>query len=110
MSIEIDWIAFIEVLIVALIAASFLVLFYALGVRMLVRAGKPPVVAPADFPEAITTMKPKEIKKAEKAAAKAAKKSPLSQGQKKFAMVLAVACFVVCALVILTGLFLIVTK
>ncbi|WP_203582231.1 peptidase [Microbacterium hibisci] len=104
----IDWIAFVQVFIAAMVAAVLIVSFYALGLRMLVRAGRPPVVAPAEFTDAITVISEKEARRAEKAAAKAAKRNPLTEGQKRLALVGAYACFAVCAGAVLGGLLLIV--
>src|SRR5690606_29931241 len=84
--IEINWVAFLEVFAAALVAGVLVVGFYALALRLMVRAGRVPVVAPAEFTDAIAVLTPKEIRKAEKAAAKAAKKSPLSEGQKLLAL------------------------
>ena len=74
MSIEVDWFAFVQVFVAALIGALLVVGFYAMGLRLLVRAGRAPVVAPAEFTDAITVISEKEARKAAKAAAKAAKK------------------------------------
>lgn len=104
----IDWFAFVQVFVAALTSAVLVVGFYALGLRMLVRAGRPPVVAPAEFTDAITVITEKEARRAEKAAAKAAKRSPLTEGQKRLALVGAYMCFVVCAAAVLGGLLLIV--
>ncbi|MFE4727552.1 peptidase [Microbacterium sp. NPDC056736] len=104
----IDWFAFVQVFAAALTAAVLVVGFYALGLRLLVRAGRPPVVAPVEFTDAITVITEKEARRAEKAAAKAAKRSPLTEGQKRFALVGAYACFAVCAAAVLGGLLLIV--
>ena len=108
MSIAIDWLAFVEVFVAALSAAAVVVTFYAIGLRLLVRAGRAPVVAPADFTDALTVITEKDRKRAAKAAAKAAKKSPLSAGQKRVAHVGAYASFSVCAVVVLAGLLLII--
>lgn len=105
--IVIDWLAFLQVFVAALIAAVLLVSFYSLGVRLLVRAGRSPVVAPAEFTDAITVISEKEAKRAEKAALKAARKSPLTDGQKRFALVGAYACFAVCVATVAYGLLLI---
>lgn len=104
----IDWFAFVQVFVAALTSAVLVVGFYALGLRLLVRAGRPPVVAPAEFTDAITVITEKEARRAEKAAAKAAKRSPLTEGQKRLALVGAYTCFVVCAAAVLGGLLLIV--
>ncbi|MFB7893389.1 peptidase [Microbacterium sp. NPDC056044] len=104
----INWLAFVQVFIAAFISAVVVVSFYALGLRLLVRAGRAPVVAPAEFTDAITVISEKEARRAEKAAAKAAKRSPLTEGQKRFALVGAYACFAVCAAAVLGGLLLIV--
>lgn len=106
--IPIDWIAFLQVFAAALTAAVLVVGFYALGLRLLVRAGRPPVVAPAEFTDAITVISDKQAHRMEKAAAKAAKRNPLTGGQKLAALVAAYACFSVCAVAVLGGILLIV--
>lgn len=108
MSIQIDWFAFVQVFCAALLAAATVVTFYAIGLRMLVRAGRAPVVAPAEFTDAITVISEKEARRAAKAAAKAAKKSPLTEFQKRLALVGAYASFAVCAAAVLGGILLIV--
>ena len=108
MSITIDWIAFLEVFVAALAGAALVVCFYAFGLRLLVRAGRAPVVAPAEFTDAITVITEKEARRAAKAAAKAAKKSPLTEGQRRFALIAAYASFGVSALAVLGGLLLLV--
>lgn len=110
MSIEIDWYAFLQVFAAALVGAVIVVGFYAVGLRLLVRAGRAPVVAPAEFTDAITVITEKEARRAAKAAAKAAKKSPLTEGQKRLALVGAYGSFTLCALAVLAGLLLIVLK
>ena len=104
----IDWFAFVQVFVAAIIAAVLVVGFYALGLRLLVRAGRAPVVAPAEFTDAITVISEKEARRAEKAAAKAAKRSPLTEAQKRVALAAAYLCFAVCAAAVLGGLLLIV--
>ncbi|PZU45863.1 MAG: peptidase [Microbacterium sp.] len=110
MSLEIDWLAFAQVFAAALTGAVLVVGFYALGLRLLVRAGRAPIVAPADFTDAITVISEKDARRAEKAAAKAAKKSPLTDVQKRVALVGAYGSFALCALAVLGGLLLIVLK
>ena len=110
MGISIDWFAFVQVFGAALAGAVLVVGFYALGLRLLVRAGRAPVVAPAEFTDAITVISEKEAKRAAKAAAKAAKKSPLTEGQKRLALVGAFLSFALCALAVLAGLALIVLR
>ncbi|WP_309101960.1 peptidase [Microbacterium sp.] len=104
----INWFAFIQVFAAALLGAATIVTFYALGLRMLVRSGHAPVVSPAEFTDAITVISEKELKRAAKQAAKAAKKSPLTEGQKRLALVGAYACFTVCALAVIAGILIIV--
>ncbi|MGK3953630.1 peptidase [Microbacterium sp. I2] len=106
--IAIDWFAFVQVFVAALTAAVLVVGFYALGLRLLVRAGRPPVVAPAEFTDAITVISEKEARRAEKAAAKAAKRNPLTDGQKRLALVGAYGSFSVCAAAVVGGILLIV--
>lgn len=103
----IDWLAFVQVFIAALIGAVLVVSFYATGLRLLVRGGKSPVVSPAEFTDAITVITEKEAQRAVKASAKAARKSPLTDGQKRLSLVGAYACFAVAGLVVLGGLLLI---
>lgn len=108
MSVEIDWFAFVEVFAAALVGSLLVVSFYAVAVRLLVRAGRAPVVAPAEFTDAITVITEKHARRSAKAAAKAAKKSPLTRAQKRVALVGAYASFGLCALAVLGGLLLIV--
>jgi len=108
MNVAIDWLAFLQVFAAALSGAVLVVGFYAVGLRLLVRSGRSPVVAPAEFTDAITVITVKEAHKAAKAAAKAAKKSPLSEGQKRLALVGACAAFGLSAVAVLGGLLLIV--
>lgn len=104
----IDWLSFVQVFAAALGAAVLVVLFYALGLRLLVRAGRVPVVAPAEFTDAIAVISEKQRRRSAKAAAKAAKKSPLGPGQRRLALWAAYGCFAVCTLAVLGGLTLIV--
>ena len=106
MSISIDGLAFLQVFVAALVGAAAIVTFYALGLRLLVRSGHAPVVSPAEFTDAITVISDKELRRAEKQAAKAAKKSPLTEGQRKFALVGAYACFAMCAAAVVAGILL----
>lgn len=110
MSVQIDWIAFVQVFAAALIGAVLVVGSCAIGLRLLVRSGRAPVVAPAEFTDAITIITEKEARKAAKAAAKAARKSPLSEGQKRLALAGAYAAFALCALAVVGGLGLIVLR
>lgn len=108
MNVVIDWIAFLQVFAAALIGAAAIVTFYALGLRLLVRSGRAPVVSPAEFTDAITVITEKELKRAEKQAAKAARKSPLTEGQKSLALVGAYGCFALCAAAVVSGILLLV--
>lgn len=108
MTFEIDWAAFLQVFLAALVGAVAIVTFYALGLRLLVRGGRAPVVSPAEFTDAITIVSEKQIRRAAKQAAKAAKKSPLTDGQKRLALLGAYGCFTLCALAVLGGILLIV--
>lgn len=110
MSIEIDWFAFVQVFAAALVGALLVVGFYAVGLRLLVRAGRAPVVAPAEFTDAITVISEKDVRRAAKAAEKAARNSPLTDGQKRLALVGAYGSFALCAVAVLAGLALIVMK
>lgn len=104
----IDWAAFVIVLIAALIGASVVVATYSLGIRLLTVSGRTPIVAPADFTDAIAVVTPAQIAAAEKKAAKAAKKSPLTERQKTAALVGAWGCFALSGIAVLVGIYLIV--
>ena len=104
----IDWGAFVVVFVAALLGAIVIVSTYALGIRLLTLSGRTPIVTPAEFTDAITVISPAEAKAAAKKAAKAAKKSPLTDGQKRAAFVGACACYTVSALSVVVGIFLIV--
>lgn len=108
MNVVIDWFAFLTVFVVALLGATAVVTFYALGLRLMVRSGHAPVVTPAEFTDAITVITEKEAAKAAKQAAKAARKNPLSEGQKRLALVGAYGCFGFCALAVVGGILLLV--
>lgn len=104
----IDWTAFLVVLVAALVGTAVVVSTYSLGIRLLTLSGRTPVVAPAEFTDAITIMTPAEAAQAAKKAAKAAKKSPLTAGQKRAAFVCAVGCFTLSGVAVLYGIYLIV--
>lgn len=108
MNVTIDWFSFLTVFVAALIGATAIVTFYALGLRLLVRAGHAPVVTPAEFTDAITVISDKEIRRAEKQAAKAARKSPLTPLQKRISLVSAYGCFALCAASVAAGIVIIV--
>ncbi len=108
MNVSIDWVAFLQVFVASMLGAVTVVTFYALGLRLMVRSGRAPVVTPAEFTDAITIISPKEARKAAKLAAKAAKKSPLTPFQKRLAFLGACLCFGACALAVLTGIYVLV--
>ena len=108
MTVSIDWSAFLLVFVASFIGAVSIVFFYALGLRMLVRSGRVPVVSPAEFTYAITVVTEKEMRKAVKQAAKAARKNPLTEGQKRLAYAAAIGCFVLCAAAVTAGIVIIV--
>ena len=76
MNLSIDWIAFVQVFVAAMIAAVLVVGFYSLGLRLLVRAGRVPVVAPAEFTDAITVITEKESQRAAKASGEGGQEEP----------------------------------
>lgn len=104
----INWFAFLQVFAAALVGATAVVVFYAMGLRLMVRSGHAPVVVPAEFTDAITVISEKEAKRAAKQAAKAARKSPLTEGQKRLSLIGAYACFAVCAAAVISGVLIIV--
>ncbi len=104
----IDWYAFLVVLVVTLFASAVVVSAYALGIRQLTLSGRTPIVTPAEFTDAIAVITPAEAAAAAKRAANAAKKSPLTDGQKRLALVGAWVCFAISAGSVLYGIYLIV--
>ncbi len=104
----IDWLAFVIVFVAAMLGTVVVVGFFALGLKLMVVAGKVPVVSPATFTDAITVLTAAEIKSAAKKAAKAARKNPLTPFQKRLAVTAAFSCFTICALAVLYGIYLIV--
>ena len=65
-------------------------------------------MAPAAFTDAITVVTPEEAAKAAKRAEKAARKSPLTEGQKRAAVFAAWVCFGLSGFAVLFGIYLIV--
>lgn len=97
----IDWLAFLEVFLVSLACAATGVFFYALGLRMLVSGGRPPVVPPKEFPDAIAVRSDKQARKIEAKVAKVTKRIPLTPAQQRFRLLTAYVCFGVCALAVI---------
>ena len=97
----IDWIAFLEVFLVSLACAATGVFFYALGLRLLVSGGRPPVVPPAEFPDAIAGRAEKQAAKIERKVEKVMQRTPLTPAQQRGRLLCAYACFGVCALAVL---------
>jgi hypothetical protein len=106
----IHWDAFLHVFVAALLGAAIVVTSYALGLRLLVRGGRPPLVTPVEFTDAITVLTDKQKRRAEKAVAKAAARNPLSDGQKRLSLIGAYVCFGVCAAAVLGALLLILLR
>lgn len=104
----IDWLALIVVALASLLGAALVVSLFALGIRLMSTAGSPPIGGPVEFTDAITVISPKEAKKIEKRARKAAERSPLSPGQKRLARAGAYACFALTGVAVLVGIYLIV--
>lgn len=102
------FLSFVVVFAASLIGSCVVVGFYALGTRLLAVAGRALFVEPAEFTDAITVITPEEAAKAQKKAEKARRKNPLSDGQKRAALAGAYACFVLCAVGVLYGLYLII--
>lgn len=103
-----DWIAFLSVLLWSVGSAAAIVALYSLGIRLLTVAGRTPIVTPAEFTDAITVVTPEEVRREEKRAAKAARKSPLTETQKTIAHMGAWVCFVLSGAVVIFGIYLIV--
>jgi len=104
----IDWIAFLIVSVASMFSAAVLVSLYSLGLRLLTTAGRIPLVEPHEFTGAITILPPKKAAKQLKRARKAAAANPLTPGLKRLALYAGYACFVLCAIAVLYGVYLIV--
>jgi len=104
----INWGAFLTVAIASVIGAGAVVGLYALGLRLLSSAGHPVHVDPAEFTDAITVVTPEQAAKEAKRVRKARERSPYSAAQKRWMLAAARACFVLCALIGLYGLYLVI--
>jgi hypothetical protein len=104
----IDWGAFLIVFVASIIGSCVVVVFYALGTRLLAVAGRAPYVEPVEFTDAITVISPEEAARALKKARKARKKNPLTDAQKRSAIAGAYVCFILCGAAVLYGLYLII--
>ncbi|WP_104084031.1 peptidase [Cryobacterium sp. Y11] len=104
----IDWSAFLVVSGASLFSAALLVSLYSFGLRLLTTAGRIPLVEPAEFTGAITVRSPKKAAKEVKRARKAAAANPLTPGVKRLALYAGYACFVLCGVAVLYGVYLIV--
>lgn len=105
---NIEWMAFVEVFAIALAGAAALVTLFALALRLRAASGRIPVVAPAEFTDAIAVLTDKQQRREEKAAEKAARKSPLSDAQKRLALIGSYACFALCGVAIVGAILLII--
>jgi hypothetical protein len=92
----------------SLLSTAVVVSLYSLGLRLLTSAGRIPTVEPAEFTGAITILTPAQAAKEAKRAKKARKANPLSDGQKRAALLGAYVCFALCASAVLFGVYLIV--
>lgn len=104
----INWLSIVIVALVSIVSASLVVTLFALGLRLLSSAGRPAHVGPAEFTDAITVITPEEAEREAKRVRKAAKRSPLSPAQKRLALVGARICFVLCAAIVLLGIYLVI--
>lgn len=97
----INWLAFLEVFATALTAAGILVLFYSLGLRLMVTADRVPTEVDADDDEPMTHVT---------TAPSPAGGSTLSPTRRFAALIGAYACFAVCAIAVILGIFLLVVQ
>ena len=104
----IDWTAFLVVAVSALVSSAVVVTLYSMGLRLLTTAGRIPTVEPAEFTGAITVLTPARAAKNAKKARKALEANPLTTGQKLLAQNCGYACFALCGLIVLYGVYLIV--
>ncbi|MEO6201471.1 MAG: peptidase [Cryobacterium sp.] len=103
-----NWGAFLVVAAASLVSSALIVTMYSLGLRLMTTAGRSPEVGPAEFTGAITVLTPKRQAKDAKRTRKALAANPLTDGQKRLALVGAYACFSLCAVAVLYGVYLIV--
>jgi hypothetical protein len=92
----------------SLLSVAVVVSLFSLGLRLLTSSGRIPTVEPAEFTGAITILTPAQAAKEAKRAKKARKANPLSDGQKRAALLGAYGCFTLCAAAVLYGVYLIV--
>ena len=104
----INWLAFVEVLVAALVGSALIVSLYALGLRLLAVSGHTPFVPPARFDEAITVLSPKQMKKEAKRVRKARSANPYSPAVQRIALAGAWALFGITGILVLFGIYLIV--
>ena len=104
----IDWLAFVEVLVAALVGSALIVSLYALGLRLLAVSGHTPFVPPAQFYEAITVLSPKQVKKETKRVRTARRTNPYPPAVQRVALVGAWALFTITGILVLFGIYLIV--
>lgn len=104
----IDWLAFLVVAGASVVSSTVIVTLYSLGLRLMTTAGRSPVVGPAEFTGAITVLTPKRAAKEAKRTRKALAANPLTDDQKKLALIGAYICFSLCIGAVLYGVFLIV--
>lgn len=104
----IDWISFLIVAAASIVSAALVVSLFALGTRLMALADRNLLVEPVEFTDAITVITPAEAARAAKRVRKAEKRNPLTPGQKRTALVGGYACFTVCGIAILYGIYLII--
>ncbi len=104
----INWTAFAIVAGATLVSSVTVVSLYSFGLRLLTTAGRIPMVEPAEFTGAITVVSPKQAAKELKRARKAARANPLTDLQKRLAVLAAYLCFALCGGAVLFGIYLIV--
>lgn len=104
----IDWWAFVTVLVASLVGACVMVSLFAVGLRLLSSAGRPVHVEPADFADAITVVSKERALKEAKRIRKARERSQLTATQRRWRLVAAQVCFVLCAAIGLFGIYLVI--
>lgn len=104
----IDWLSFLIVAAASIVSSALVVSLFALGTRLVALADRNLLVEPVEFTDAITVITPAEAARAVKRVRKAEKRNPLTVGRKRAALIGGYACFVVCGIAILYGIYLII--
>lgn len=103
---DIDWLAFAKVFAAALAGAVSIVLFYSLGMRMLVRAGQVRGTPGSGFAKALVGVPESEPRHARQQSSSSPEPA-ITDSRRRLALTFAVVCFTLCASAVIGWLLLI---